>query len=92
MTQSPSSVVAAYADGSNVPAARVRNLTKTYGKGDALVRALDDISLDIMTGEFTAVMGASGSGKSTLMHCCAALDRGDAGSVFIGEQDSDQHE
>ena len=65
----------------------MRNLTKTYGKGDALVRALDDISLDIMTGEFTAVMGASGSGKSTLMHCCAALDRGDSGSVFIGEQD-----
>ena len=84
MTQTPGpslSVAAA------LPAARVRNLTKTYGKGDALVRALDDISLDIIAGEFTAVMGASGSGKSTLMHCCAALDRGDSGAVFIGEQD-----
>lgn len=69
------------------PAARVRNLTKTYGTGQALVTALDDVSLDLLSGEFTAVMGPSGSGKSTLMHCCAALDRADSGSVFIGEQD-----
>jgi putative ABC transport system ATP-binding protein len=70
-----------------VPAARVRDLTKTYGTGAALVRALDGITLDLYAGEFTAVMGPSGSGKSTLMHCCAALDRADSGSVFIGAQD-----
>ena len=69
------------------PAARVRNLTKTYGSGQALVTALDDVTLDLAAGQFTAVMGPSGSGKSTLMHCCAALDTGDSGSVFIGEQD-----
>jgi putative ABC transport system ATP-binding protein len=69
------------------PAARVRHLTKTYGTGHALVRALDDVTLDIAAGEFTAVMGPSGSGKSTLMHCCAALDTADAGEVFIGDQD-----
>ena len=69
------------------PAARVRNLTKTYGSGDALVRALDDVSLDLEEGEFTAIMGPSGSGKSTLMHCCAALDRGDSGEVWIGDHE-----
>ncbi len=68
-------------------AARVRHLTKTYGTGQALVRALDDVSLDLAAAEFTAVMGPSGSGKSTLMHCCAALDRPDSGEVFIGDQD-----
>jgi putative ABC transport system ATP-binding protein len=70
-----------------IPAARVRNLTKTYGTGQALVRALDDVTLDLGAGEFAAVMGPSGSGKSTLMHCCAALDTADSGSVFIGDQD-----
>ncbi|MGH3361468.1 MAG: ABC transporter ATP-binding protein [Nocardioides sp.] len=71
----------------NGTAARVRHLTKTYGTGPAMVRALDGVSLDLTAGEFTAVMGPSGSGKSTLMHCCAALDRADSGEVFIGEQE-----
>src|SRR6478609_10172566 len=83
MTQS------ALADGSQsvLPAARVRHLTKTYGAGAALVTALDDVSLDLAAGELTAVMGPSGSGKSTLMHCCAALDTGDSGEVWIGDQE-----
>jgi putative ABC transport system ATP-binding protein len=68
-------------------AARVVNLTKTYGSGPAMVTALDDVTLDLAAGQFTAVMGPSGSGKSTLMHCCAALDTADGGSVFIGDQD-----
>jgi putative ABC transport system ATP-binding protein len=68
-------------------AARVAGLTKTDGTGDARVVALDDVTLELYAGEFTAVMGPSGSGKSTLMHCCAALDRADQGEVFIGEQE-----
>ncbi|QNN53817.1 ABC transporter ATP-binding protein [Nocardioides mesophilus] len=66
-------------------AARVLNLTKIYGSGQAEVRALDGVTLDLHRGEFTAVMGPSGSGKSTLMHCCAALDTATSGSVFVGE-------
>jgi len=66
-------------------AARARDLVKTYGKDDAEVRALDGVSLDVLAGEFTAVMGPSGSGKSTLMHCMAALDVPSAGSVAIGD-------
>lgn len=69
----------------NRPAARVVNLTKTYGSGQAKVVALDDVTVDLYAGEFTAVMGPSGSGKSTLMHCTAALDVATSGAVFIGE-------
>jgi putative ABC transport system ATP-binding protein len=68
-------------------AARVQELTKSYGSGDAAVVALDGVTLDILAGEFTAVMGPSGSGKSTLMHCCAALDTASSGSVLIGGTD-----
>jgi putative ABC transport system ATP-binding protein len=63
----------------------VVGLTKVYGSGDAEVRALDGVTLDIAAREFTAVMGPSGSGKSTLMHCCAALDAPTSGQVFIGD-------
>jgi putative ABC transport system ATP-binding protein len=69
------------------PAARIRDLVKTYGSGDALVRALDGVSLDLEAGHFTAIMGPSGSGKSTLMHCAAALDRADSGTVHIGDEE-----
>ena len=71
----------------SAPAARIRDLTKTYGSGDALVRALDGVSLDLEAGRFTAIMGPSGSGKSTLMHCAAALDRADSGTVHIGDEE-----
>jgi len=66
-------------------AARAVGVTKTYGTGDATVTALDDVTVDLYAGEFTAVMGPSGSGKSTLMHCCAALDSVTSGSVFVGD-------
>jgi putative ABC transport system ATP-binding protein len=77
------------ADGAKV-AARAVGLSKTYGIGQASVQALDDVSVDFASGEFTAVMGPSGSGKSTLMHCMAALDDATSGQVFIGDDDLTQ--
>lgn len=59
-------------------------LRKTYGKGDAQVRPLDDLSIDINAERFTAIMGPSGSGKSTLLNMLAGLDTPDSGEVFIG--------
>jgi putative ABC transport system ATP-binding protein len=66
-------------------AARAWRATKVYGRGDTEVRALDEVSVDFETGEFTAIMGPSGSGKSTLMHCMAGLDSLTAGEVLIGD-------
>ena len=66
---------------------RVTNLTKSYGSGSTAVTALNDVSIGIRKGEFTAIMGPSGSGKSTLMHIMAGLDTATAGRVFIGATD-----
>ena len=68
-----------------VVAAEAESLTMAYGEGDARVRALDEVSLELYEGEFTAVMGPSGSGKSTLMHCLAALETPTSGRVYIGD-------
>jgi len=71
------------------PAAAVRAeaATKVYGAGDTAVRALDDVTIGLPAGRFTAIMGPSGSGKSTLMHCMAGLDSLSGGRVMIGEID-----
>ncbi|MGB4779522.1 ABC transporter ATP-binding protein [Microbacterium sp.] len=66
-------------------AARAHSLTKTYGSADAAAIALDDVSVGIRRGEFTAIMGPSGSGKSTLMHLLAGLDAPTSGRVWIGD-------
>jgi putative ABC transport system ATP-binding protein len=71
----------------HLAAARAEAVTKVYGKGDAAVRALDDVSVDFASSRFTAIMGPSGSGKSTLMHCVAGLDAVTSGRVFIGGVD-----
>ena len=68
-------------------AARVQQLTKTYGSGDGAVHALEEVSVGIRRGEFTAIMGPSGSGKSTLMHIMAGLDAPTSGRAWIGDTD-----
>jgi putative ABC transport system ATP-binding protein len=66
-------------------AARAVEATKVYGSGDTVVIALDEVTLDLPTGHFSAIMGPSGSGKSTLVHCLAGLDSLTEGQVFVGD-------
>jgi putative ABC transport system ATP-binding protein len=65
-------------------AASVVDATKVYGQGATQVRALDGVTLDFPSGQFSAIMGPSGSGKSTLMHCVAGLDTLTSGQVRVG--------
>ncbi|MEA2826170.1 MAG: putative transport system ATP-binding protein [Actinomycetota bacterium] len=71
-------------------AARAVSLVKVYGQGDTAVTALDGVSVEFSTGQFSAIMGPSGSGKSTLMHCMAGLDRLTGGQVYIGDTELSQ--
>ena len=65
----------------------VQNLCKTYGKGEAQVRALDNVSFSVGKGEFIAIVGESGSGKSTLLNVVGALDDPTSGKVLIDGKD-----
>jgi putative ABC transport system ATP-binding protein len=64
-----------------------RELTRIYGSGESAVTALDDVSVAVASGEFTAVMGPSGCGKSTLLHILGGLDRPTSGEVLFDGQD-----
>ena len=66
-------------------AARARKVVKAFGTGETRVVALDDVDVDILRGQFTAIMGPSGSGKSTLMHCLAGLDTVTTGQIWVNE-------
>ncbi len=66
---------------------RVEQLSKTYGKGESMVTALDNVSFSVEKGEFVAIIGASGSGKSTLLHIMGGVDRPTSGKVFIDNTD-----
>jgi ABC-type lipoprotein export system ATPase subunit len=65
------------------PVLRARRLCKKYGKDAGLVRAVDDVDLDVAQGETLAVMGPSGCGKSTLLHLVGGLDRSTGGELWL---------
>ncbi|MFY9689567.1 MAG: ABC transporter ATP-binding protein [Candidatus Acidiferrales bacterium] len=67
-------------------AIRTEHLVRHYPMGDALVRAVDDVTLSIPAGEFVALLGSSGSGKSTLLNLMAGLDRPTSGAIFAHER------
>jgi putative ABC transport system ATP-binding protein len=65
----------------------LESVSKTYGRGDAAVRALQDVSFAVAEGDFTAVIGPSGSGKSTLMHIIGCLDVPTSGEYWFAGED-----
>lgn len=65
----------------------VKDLTKTYGKGENVVHAVNHVSFSVDEGEFVAIVGASGSGKSTLLHLLGGVDRPTSGKVLIDDKD-----
>lgn len=66
---------------------KIENLTKVYGKGENEVKALDDVSLTVNSGEFVAIIGPSGSGKSTLLHMIGGVDNKTSGKISINGVD-----
>jgi putative ABC transport system ATP-binding protein len=96
MNSQPIEEIAMYNDGTIIapippavtrPAIAAHNLVRRYGDGDSAVEAVRGVSLEVPTGQFTAIMGPSGSGKSTLMHLLAGLDRPTEGTVEIAGED-----
>lgn len=70
-----------------------KNLTRSFGEGETLVKALDDVTMTIEQGEFTALVGPSGSGKSTLLHLMGGLDEPTSGHILLdGTNISDMSE
>jgi len=66
---------------------KVEHLSKVYGKGEHTVKALDDVSFTVNSGEFVAIIGPSGSGKSTLLHILGGVDRPTSGKVYMNGKD-----
>src|SRR5271170_1526680 len=70
----------------NGVAIRAENVSRHYRMGSALIRAVDDVTLSVNTGEFVALLGASGSGKSTLLNLMAGLDHPTSGAIIARER------
>src|SRR5437899_12951803 len=69
------------------PAIRLESVSRQYTMGESVIRAVNDVSLTVPTGEFLALLGSSGSGKSTLLNLIAGLDRPSSGAVVAQGQD-----
>jgi putative ABC transport system ATP-binding protein len=69
------------------PVVEIRNLVKSYRRGDQIVPVLTNITLDIAAGDYVALMGPSGSGKSTLLNLIAGIDKPDSGTLCVGGVD-----
>jgi putative ABC transport system ATP-binding protein len=76
--------------GSGAPIVRARGLRKEYGSGEGLVRAVDEVDLEVAAGEALAIMGPSGCGKSTLLHLLGGLDRPSGGELWLADRRIDQ--
>ena len=74
-------------ENSSKPIVHIKHLTKSYRRGEQIVPVLTDITFDIPTGEFIALMGPSGSGKSTLLNLIAGIDKPDSGTLKVGGTD-----
>lgn len=70
-----------------MPILEVKNLIKTYGKGENKIYAVNNVSFSVEKGEFVAIVGASGSGKSTLLHIIGGVDNKDAGTIIVNRKD-----
>ena len=71
----------------NMEILRCENICKTYGEGEAMVKALDNVSFSVEKGEFVSIVGPSGSGKSTLLHILGGVDKPTSGKVIISDTD-----
>lgn len=66
---------------------RINKVEKYYGSRSSLTKALNNISFEVVKGEFVAIMGASGSGKTTLLNCISTIDRVSSGHIFVAGED-----
>src|ERR1700675_3685113 len=69
------------------PLIQAQKVSREYRLGEAVIRAVNDVSMNIAAGEFLALLGSSGSGKSTLLSMLAGLDRPTSGAILVRDQD-----